>query len=111
MNNKQNMDTTSQREIKLLIDNSLLEQEKRLAKEFRTELEAQTMRLTAAIDKQNQLYSDQIISLNKDVTALEGMVTSLKSQLRGIKAQLVVTGTACATLGGLVGFFVAQLVH
>lgn len=111
MNNKQDMDTTSQREIKLLIDNSLLEQEKRITKEFRAELEAQTLRLTAAIDKQNQLYSDQIISLNKDVASLEEVVVNLKGQLKNIHTQLLVVGTACASLGGLVGFFVAQLVR
>lgn len=111
MDNKQNMDIASQREIKLLIDNSLLEQEKRLAKEFRNELEAQTLRLTASIDKQNQLYSDQIITLNKDVASLESIVTNLKGQLKNIRAQLLVVGTACATLGGFFGFFVAQLVR
>lgn len=46
-------------EIKLLIDNSLLEQEKRLSREFRQELEVQTGRLTSSIDKQNGLYAGQ----------------------------------------------------
>ena len=50
MEDKATMDTTSQREIKLLIDNSLLEQEKRLSKEFRSELEVQTNRLTTVVE-------------------------------------------------------------
>lgn len=104
------MDTTSQREIKLLIDNSLLEQEKRLSKEFRSELEVQTTRLTSVVEKQNKMYSDQIIALNKDVAALNGVIDNLKGNIRGIKTQIAVVGTACATLGGLVGFFVAQFV-
>lgn len=105
------MDTTSQREIKLLIDNSLLEQEKRLSKEFRSELEVQTNRLTTVVEKQNQMYSDQIISLNKDVAALNGVIDNLKGDIRGIKLQITVVGTACATLGGLIGFFVAQIIR
>lgn len=97
-------------EIKLLIDNSLLEQEKRLTKEMRSELETQTNRLTSVVEKQNQLYSDQIIALNKDVATLNGVVDNLKSKISSIKIQMTVVGTACATLGGLLGFFVAQLV-
>lgn len=97
-------------EIKLLIDNSLLEQEKRLSKEFRSELEVQTNRLTSVVEKQNQLYSDQIIMLNKDVATLNSVVDNLKGRISGIKAQMVVVATACATLGGMVGFFVAQMI-
>lgn len=97
-------------EIKLLIDNSLLEQEKRLSKEFRSELEVQTTRLTNVVEKQNQLYSDQIIMLNKDVATLNTVVDSLKGRISGIKAQMVVVATACTTLGGLIGFFVAQII-
>ena len=108
---KNKMDTTSQREIKLLIDNSLLEQEKRLSKEFRSELEVQTSRLTTVVEKQNQMYSDQIISLNKDVAALNGVIDNLKGNIKGIRTQVAVVGSACATLGGLVGFFVAQLIR
>lgn len=98
-------------EIKLLIDNSLLEQEKRLSKEFRSELEVQTTRLTNVVEKQNQLYSDQIIMLNKDVATLNTVVDALKSRISGIKAQMVVVATACTTLGGLIGFFISQIVR
>lgn len=111
MEDKKNMDTTSRMEIKLLIDNSLLEQEKRLSKEFRSELEVQTSRLTTVVEKQNQMYSDQIIALNKDVASLNGVIDNLKGNIRGIKTQMTVVGTACATLGGLVGFFIAQMVR
>lgn len=98
-------------EIKLLIDNSLLEQEKRLSREFRQELETQTGRLTSAIDKQNGLYANQIVELNKDIVKLNTVVDNLKNRVSGIKAQMVVVGTACTTLGGLIGFFIAQLVR
>lgn len=97
-------------EIKLLIDNSLLEQEKRLSKEFRTELENQTNRLTNSIDKQNGLYAGQIVELNKDIATLNTVVDNLKGRISGIKAQITIVGTACATLGGLFGFFIAQIV-
>lgn len=98
-------------EIKLLIDNSLLEQEKRLSREFRSELEVQTGRLTGVVEKQNLMYSNQIVELNKDVAALNTIVDNLKGRISGIKAQMLVVATACTTLGGLVGFFIAQMVN
>lgn len=104
------MDNLTKTEVKLLIDNSLLEQEKRLSKEFRDELDLQTDKLINAVEKQNKLYSDQIIALNKDVATLNTVVENLKSKVNGVRLQVTVVGTACATLGGLLGFFIAQLV-
>lgn len=97
-------------EVKLLIDNSLLEQEKRLSKEFRDELNTQTEKLINAVEKQNKMYSDQIITLNKDIAKLDSIVLNLQSRITGIRTQMTVVATACATLGGLIGFFVSQLV-
>lgn len=108
MNNEMN---PTKDEIKLLIDNSLLEQEKRLSKEFRQELESQTNRLTNAIDKQNGLYSDQIVELNKDIATLNSVVDNLKSRVSGIRAQMLVVATACTTLGGFLGFFLSQIIN
>ena len=104
-----NVDNLTKTEVKLLIDNSLLEQEKRLSKEFRDELDLQTDKLINAVEKQNKLYSDQIIALNKDVATLNTVVENLKSKVNGVRLQVTVVGTACATLGGLLGFFIAQL--
>jgi SMC interacting uncharacterized protein involved in chromosome segregation len=103
------VDNITKTEVKLLIDNSLLEQEKRLSKDFRYELDAQTNKLISAVEKQNLLYSEQIINLNKDVTALNGVVDNLKGRISNIKAQMAIVGTACATLGGFVGFLIAQI--
>lgn len=97
-------------EIKLLIDNSLLEQEKRLSKEFRSELEVQTNRLTSVVEKQNIMYSNQIVELNKDVATLNTIVDTLKGRISGIKAQMIVVATACTTLGGFLGFFISQVI-
>lgn len=96
-------------EVKLLIDNSLLEQEKRLSKEFRDELDTQTEKLISAVEKQNLLYSDQIITLNKDVASLNSVVDNLKARISNIRAQMLIVGTACTTLGGFAGFLIAQL--
>lgn len=90
-------------EMKLTIDNSLLEQEKRITKEFRDELAAQTKNLTAAIDKQNLLYSKQIIDLTAEVATLKVKVST-------INTRIAVVGSVCTALGGLIGFFIAQLV-
>ena len=103
------MDNITKTEVKLLIDNSLLEQEKRLSKDFRYELDAQTNKLISAVEKQNLLYSEQIINLNKDVTALNGVVDNLKGRISNIKAQMAIVGTSCATLGGFFWFLIAQI--
>lgn len=102
------VDNLTKSEVKLLIDNSLLEQEKRLSKEFRDELDSQTNKLISAVEKQNLLYSDQIIQLTKDITTLNGVVDNLKARISNIRAQMVIVGTACATLGGFMGFLIAQ---
>jgi SMC interacting uncharacterized protein involved in chromosome segregation len=103
------VDNLTKTEVKLLIDNSLLEQEKRLSKEFRDELDTQTTKLIAAVEKQNLLYSDQIIQLTKDITTLNGVVDNLKARISNIRAQMLIVGTACTTLGGFAGFLIAQL--
>ena len=103
-------DKLTKNEVKLLIDNSLLEQEKRLGKEFRDELELQTKKLIDAVEKQNKLYSDQIITLNKDVATLNSVVETLKGRISNVKAQITVIGTACTVLGGFFGFLIAQFV-
>ena len=103
-----NVDNLTKSEVKLLIDNSLLEQEKRLSKEFRDELDTQTTKLIDAVEKQNKLYSDQIITLNKDIALLNSVVENLKSKVNGVRTQVTVVGTACATLGGFMGFLIAQ---
>jgi len=60
-----NVDNLTKTEVKLLIDNSLLEQEKRLSKEFREELDLQTTKLIDAVEKQNKLYSTRLLLLIK----------------------------------------------
>ena len=105
-----NVDNLTKTEVKLLIDNALLGQEKRLTKEFRDELDIQTAKLIEAVEKQNKLYSDQIITLNKDIATLNTVVENLKSNLNSVRTQITLVGTACTALGGLLGFFIAQLV-
>lgn len=103
------MDGLTKTEVKLLIDNALLEQEKRLSKEFRDELDIQTTKLIDAVEKQNKMYSDQIITLNKDIATLNSVVETLKGRISNVKAQIAVIGTACTVLGGFIGFLIGQL--
>lgn len=91
----------SQNEVELLINNSLLKQEQRIAEKLSNALDVQTNKLTASINNQNEHYSAQIINMNKDITRLE-------IGLNSVKARLVVWGAACATLGGIIGFFVGN---
>lgn len=107
----EDMTTLTRDEVRLTVENSLLEQEKRITKEFRFELETQTNKLTAVVEKQNSMYATQIVELNKDVATLNSVVDNLKSRISGIKAQMLVVATACTTLGGFIGFFIAQLLR
>ena len=55
--------------------------------------------------------SNKVIK-NKEslLSTLNTIVDNLKGRISGIKAQITIVGTACATLGGLFGFFIAQIV-
>lgn len=103
------MDGLTKTEVKLLIDNALLEQEKRLGREFRDELDSQTAKLIDAVEKQNKLYSDQIITLNKDIATLNSVVETLKGRISNVKTQITVIGSACTILGGFIGFLIGQI--
>ena len=107
----ESMESLTKTEAKLLIDNALLEQEKRLSKEFRDELDTQTTKLIDAVEKQNKLYSEQIINLNKDVATLNTVVSALKGRISNVKSQITVIGASCTVLGGFFGFLAAQFLR
>ncbi len=83
--------TPTKDELKLIIDNSLLEQEKRLTKT-----------LGEALQNQNKIYMENILKLSDRVTRIEARQDSFKS--------LVATASAASgVFSGLIGFFIAQL--
>lgn len=85
-------------QFKLLIDNALLEQEKRLTTEYRREMTVQTDRFTSIVDKHN----GNVIALTKAITQLEVKYDALKIRIWAV-------GGSCSVFGGLVGFFVAKI--
>lgn len=78
-------------ELKLIIDNALLEQEKRI-----------TASLNESITTQNKTYMDHILTLNTRVTKLE-------SAIKNVKSVAATFAAAASVVSGLLGFFIAQL--
>jgi hypothetical protein len=91
--------TPSNETIKLIIDNSLLEQEKRISKT-----------INDTLSEQNRTYMTEIISLTKELTKLSGRVDAHDTKIKSFPILVSWVAAACAALGGLVGFFVNQLV-
>jgi len=90
-NQESNMSTPSGQEIKLIIDNSLLEQEKRITKT-----------LGDSLDSQNKIYMDQIVSIT-------GRVSKLEVKIDGFKGLIASVAAATSVFAGLIGFFIAQI--
>ena len=88
--------------IKLLIDNSLLEQEKRLTLTFNNKIDTQTEKITKTVNEQNVAYSTQLIAQAKSIGVLE-------TKMAAVNVKLATVGAVSAALGGLIGFFVANL--
>lgn len=84
---------------KLLIDNALLEQEKRLSSEFRREMSIQTERFTKIVDGHN----GNVMQMNKSITELEVKLDALKIRIWAV-------GAVCTGFGGFLGFVVARVV-
>jgi hypothetical protein len=87
-------------EIKLIIDNSNLEMEKRVTEKVQTSLKD----FGDAITKNNQMYLDHIVRQETKLTIVE-------NQIRILKTRLAVIGSAATALGGLVGFFISQFTN
>lgn len=83
--------TPTKDELKLIIDNALLEQEKRITKS-----------LGDSLDGQNKIYMDNIVKLTERVSKVESKQDSFKGLIASVTA-------ASSVLSGLVGFFIAQI--
>lgn len=90
--------TPTKDELKLIIDNSLLEQEKRITKS-----------LNDSMSDQNKIYMDNILSLTERVSKIEGRQDRQDEKIKGFKGVVATASAASAVLSGLVGFFIGQI--
>lgn len=97
---QQDMDhtTPNKDELKLIIDNALLEQEKRITKT-----------LNDSLSDQNKMYMDNIVALTDRVSKVEGRQDRQDERLKGIKGIIATASAASAVLSGLIGFFIGQI--
>lgn len=84
---------------KLLIENALLEQEKRITKEYRAEMIIQTDRFASLVE----VHNGNLQTMSTSLVKLEIKVDQLKVRIWAV-------GVACSTLGGFVGFFISKLI-
>lgn len=90
--------TPTKDELKLIIDNSLLEQEKRITKS-----------LSESLSEQNKIYMDNILSLTNRISKVEGRQDRQDEKIKGFKGVVASASAASAVLSGLIGFFIGQL--
>lgn len=90
--------TPTKDELKLIIDNALLEQEKRISKS-----------LSDSLESQNKTYMDNILDLTTRVSKVESRQDRQDERMRGFKGLIATVAAAASILAGLVGFFIAQL--
>ncbi len=89
--------------IKLLVENALLEQEKRLTTDFRREMEHHSEKISRTVTDQSRTYSEALIQNAKDIATLTEKIKSLKTTM-------ITVGAACGTVGGFIGFVAAVVI-
>jgi hypothetical protein len=89
--------------IKLLVENALLEQEKRLTSDFRKEMEHHSEKIARTVADQSRTYSKALIDNAKDIA-------TLNEKIKTMKTTMITVGAACGTLGGFVGFIAALII-
>lgn len=87
-------------EIKLTMDNSLLEMEKRMSKT-----------ISETLTDQNGIYMKQIVELTAKVATHEAILDSHTNSIKGFKGLVATVSSVTGVLGGLIGFFISQLVN
>lgn len=85
-------------EIKLLIDNALLQNNERI----NNTIQASAEKVTLAVNQKTDGYIGQITAIAHDQGLLEAKVVQLASKVNNLWAKMISVGAACATLGGLV---------
>lgn len=89
--------------IKLLVENALLEQEKRLTSDFRKEMEHHFEKISRTVTDQSKTYSDSLIQNARDIA-------TMNEKIKGLKASMITVGAACGTVGGFIGFIAAIII-
>jgi ribosomal protein L17 len=89
-------------EFKLMLDNAMLEMEKRFTKT-----------LTETLATQDSKYMDKLVTLTKETAILASRQDlheqNVKNNFKTFKASVTAIVGAATTLSGLVGFFIGQL--
>lgn len=90
--------TPTKDEIKLIIENSLLELEKRMTKS-----------INEALLEQNRTYMTEIVAITEKVAKHDVKLQIHTDKINGFKTLVATVSTATGVLGGFVGFLIAQL--
>lgn len=98
MHNDMDHTTPTKDELKLIIDNSLLEQEKRITKS-----------INDTLADQNKTYMDHIVSLTSRLSAVETNQKLYDQRLKGAKGTTATIAAAFGVFTGFVGFLIAQI--
>lgn len=97
--------TPNKDEIKLLIDNALLQNNEKINKAINDSAD----KVAKAVNETTSTYLEQLLNVVKAQTEMGSEIDALKSKLNFLWAKMIAVGAACVTLGGFIGFFIELL--
>ncbi len=97
-------------DIKLLIDNSLLQNNERITEKFRTDLDRSIDKMAKTVTESNGQFLSQLATVIEKQGAQAAEIVSLKLKISGMWAKMIAIGAACATIGGFLGVMIEQVI-
>lgn len=94
--------TPNKDEIKLLIDNALLQNNEKINKT----IEAMGDKVTNAVSLTTQTFLTELTAIATKQGIMQGQIDTLKTKVGNLWAKMIGIGAACITVGGFVGFFI-----
>lgn len=97
-------------DIKLLIDNSLMQNNERITDKFRTDLDRSIDKMARTVTESNGQFLSQLATVIEKHGKLDARVSATEAKVTGIWAKMIAIGAACATIGGLLGVIIEQII-
>lgn len=94
--------TPNKDEIKLLIDNALLQNNEKINKS----IEAMGDKVTSAVTLTTQTFLSELTTISTKQGVMQGQIDTLKTKVGNLWAKMIGIGAACITVGGFVGFLI-----
>lgn len=94
--------TPNKDEIKLLIDNALLQNNEKINKS----IEAMGDKVTSAVTLTTQTFLSELTTIATKQGVMQGQIDTLKTRVGNLWAKMIAISAASITLGGFIGFLI-----